>query len=364
MCSFTVLFSLAAVHADAAQIISSDTSSAITATGGDFTVNAGVTVSTAVNTTAVTVSGVDVPNFTNNGSIMTPTSGGTAVNFNSTDAMANIVNTGTMQSKSGVQLNSPAAIVNSGDMVGSDRTITLYTGATGSTINNSFNLGVSVQDYAAISNMSATIASIFNASTGTIAGFVPIENNSVITTLTNSGNIHTTHFVASPGIGGSGSIGTLTNYGTISGAHGGYGVQNHLTTLANEQGRSSSPLTSFYQPSNYSIIVGSRSNYGELSIGSPSGTMSFGILEGSVLVPGAVYTNVLSGITVANLADTSGTYDSGLPWNLVLEGGQTNVWDLTVSDVPEPGPLSILGIGMTAVMFVRRHGNDRLRVGR
>src|SRR6202035_2916580 len=129
--SLTVLSSFAAVATNAAQIISADTSSAITAAGGDFTVNTGVTVSTAVNTSAVTVSGVDVPNFTNNGSIMTPTNGGTAVNFNSTNAMSNIVNTGIMRSKSGIQLNSPAAIVNSGDMVGSDRTITLYAGATG-----------------------------------------------------------------------------------------------------------------------------------------------------------------------------------------------------------------------------------------
>lgn len=72
------LFSLATVSANADQVISSNTSSTVNASGGDIIINSGVTMnSTSGN--ALTVNGVNVNNLTNNGSVL-QSAKGTAIN--------------------------------------------------------------------------------------------------------------------------------------------------------------------------------------------------------------------------------------------------------------------------------------------
>lgn len=312
----------------AQQTISSSTTSTVTATGGDIVVNSGVTVgSSGTTNTPIIVDGVYVGSLTNNGSMLTSQSNGSMLYFNSTAPLATITNNGTMTSKGGIQLRSAANIINNSSMLGTDRGITIYATATGSSITNNAYLNAFTQSYAAISNQSgSTLVSVTNGTGGWIRGLVPIENNGVITTLTNRGNISSIHWVASNAIGGSGSITTLVNYGSITGANGGAAIGNSVTHLANAQG-GASPLTIANQPVNYSIIINSPTSYGKLSVLSATAPMSFDVYAGSSFVSNYYYASVLSGITAANLSNTSGTYN-GTAWTLSLASGSTTTWDL------------------------------------
>lgn len=312
----------------AQQTISSSTTSTVTATGGDIVVDSGVTVGSSSGTlTPIYVDNVNVSNLTNNGSLLTSQSNGTALYFNSTASLAQIVNNSTMTSKSGIQLRSAADITNNGSMLGTDRGITVYASATGSSITNNAALNAYVQSYAAISNQSgSTLTTVTNAQNATISGLVPIENNGIITTFTNRGNIWSRHWVSSSAIGGSGSITNLINYGTLSGANGAVAVGNSVTNLANAQG-GNSPLTIANQPTNYSIIISSPTSYGKLLVQSAIAPMTFDVYTGSSIVSGYYYSSVLSGISASYLSNTSGSYN-GTAWNLSLASGSSNVWNL------------------------------------
>ncbi|WP_159074938.1 autotransporter outer membrane beta-barrel domain-containing protein [Polynucleobacter acidiphobus] len=87
-------------------------------------------------------------------------------------------------------------------------------------------------------------------------------------------------------------------------------------------------------PNNYNIIVRSPSDYGQLALTSPNGSTTFGIYGGgisgvsaSTLIKGT-YAGVLSGATLSNLNNTSGTYN-GLTWTLRNSSG--TIWDLVVT---------------------------------
>lgn len=312
----------------AQQTISSSTTSTVTATGGDIVVDSGVTVGSISGTsTPIYVNNVNVSNLTNNGSLLTSQSNGTALYFNSTASLAQIINNSTIVSKSGIQLRSAANITNNGSMLGTDRGITVYSTATGSSITNNAYLNASVQSYAAISNqLGSTLTAITNAQNAAISGLVPIENNGIITTLTNRGNIWSRHWVPSSAIGGGGSITNLINYGRLSGANGAVAVGNNVTNLANAQG-GNSPLTIANQPTNYSIIISSPTSYGKLSVQSATAPMTFDVYADSSIVSGYYYSSVLSGVSTSYLSNTSGSYN-GTAWNLSLASGSNNVWNL------------------------------------
>lgn len=324
----SILATLFSAHAIAQQVISSSTSGTVNATGGNITVNPGVTVgSSSASTTPIVVNGVDVPVLTNDGTLQTSTSNGTALNFNSTNSLAIIINNGSMTSKSGIQLQSAAAITNNGSMLGTDRGITVYSSASGSEITNNSALNAYTQSYAAISNQAgSTLTSVNNAAGATISGLVPIENNGVITTFTNSGTISSRHWVPSSAIGGSGSIVNLINYGTLRPASTGSAVSNTVINLANAQG-GNAPLTISNQPTNYSIIVNSPTSYGRLSVLSSNAPMAFSVYSGSNITTGYYYTSVLAGITASGLGNTSGIYN-GTSWALSLASGSLNTWNL------------------------------------
>jgi len=158
---------------NAQQVISSNTSSQVTATGGDFTVNSGVTIGASGAIPVVTVNNVNVENFVNNGTITTIINNGRVLNFTSTATTSSIINNGTIYGKEGLSLNSRTAITNNNSgstaIWATDRALLFNSGSSGSSVNNT--TGTIRGDYAAIRNASGvTLSNITNASGATIQG--------------------------------------------------------------------------------------------------------------------------------------------------------------------------------------------------
>jgi hypothetical protein len=314
----------------AQQVISSNTSSPVTATGGNFTVNTGVTIGASGAIPVVAVNNVNVENFVNNGTITTIVNNGRALNFTSTATTSSIINNGTIYGKEGLQLYSQTAITNNNSgstaIWATDRALLFNSGSSGSSVNNT--TGTIRGDYSAVRNASGvTLSNITNASGATIQGIFSIENYGTVTNLTNNGTMQSTHWVSFNAIGGSGSISNLINRGTIYGSNGGAAINHAITNLNNLQG-SSNPLTiTGSLPTNYNIIINSNSSYGKLSSASPSGSLIFGIYSGSVVSAGTTYQDVLTGVSASNLSSLTGTYGA-YNWTLASDG--TN-YDLTVA---------------------------------
>lgn len=148
-------------------------------------------------------------------------------------------------------------------------------------------------------------------------------------TLTNSGSISGTNYGLQMIL--SSKIATLTNHGTINGGiRDIYLTNSTIETLNNLQGAGNASGGLSYEgklPTNYNIILGSNATtYGQLVATSVSGQLIFGIHSGTVR--STQYANVLQGITAADIASgLTGTY-SGYAYELKLQTGQTDIWDL------------------------------------
>lgn len=194
-----------------------------------------------------------------------------------------------------------------------------------------------------------------------MGGQYGVLNSSSITTLYNSGLIQGLNSGLYNGLGSSitslindtdgyiggggsgisnyGTIGVLTNIGTITSAFS-YGLYNGgvINTLNNLNG--SVPLTySGSLPTNYNIIINSLSSYGQLDVSNASGTTTFGISSISGTNIGAVgtrYQNVLSGVVASyiNNENTTLTYINGnlsATYQLVEDDSSVaNTWDLLI----------------------------------
>jgi hypothetical protein len=144
-------------------------------------------------------------------------------------------------------------------------------------------------------------------------------------------------------------LGTLTNYGVITGSSiygAGIVMYNGLTTFNNAQGGNSATAAQTavtyngILPTNYNIIINSPTYYGQL-VGNAntepiSGAMTYGIYAGSIIAPGAsTYASVLSGLTSSNILNYNTTYFYGNAFEQTLaltpQAGSSTIWDLTVT---------------------------------
>ena len=138
--------------------------------------------------------------------------------------------------------------------------------------------------------------------------------NGTIGTLTNSGTIS-----ASGNYGlyneVTATIPTHKNTGTISASGNSIGIYNDstITTLNNSQGASSSALTyTGNLPTNYNVIVNSAADYGKIVFSSVSGTTNFEVHDSSTLAGSTTYSAVIDGLSSSNIASgTSGSVISG-----------------------------------------------------
>jgi hypothetical protein len=155
----------------------------------------------------------------------------------------------------------------------------------------------------------------------------PMSNYSTIATFNNAGTVDSYSSNFGFPVLNDGTIGTLTNTGKFSSAIRNNQANSQITTLNNLQGISVYPLRLIGKlPTNYNIIINSTSDYGQLSVNTPTGSTTFGIYPGSV-VTARTYEDVLTGVTASNLSSLTGTYGA-YNWTLASDG--TN-YDLTVA---------------------------------
>ena len=214
--------------------------------------------------------------------------------------------------------------------------------------------------HATLANDSATIDLLQNSGLWSSMSFSysPISNysNGVINTLTNTGTIEGARFTV---IENYGTINTLNNEGLMLANQGeGIAIINEtmrglvnapvarIVTLNNLQGGDTQLTFRGTLPENYNVIIRSPSQYGKLVVMQPSterisatgptqavsalyGTMRFGVAQGST-VTSTTYTDVLSGLSAADLGNAlTGTYN-GFRWTL-SDTDNNQVWDLILS---------------------------------
>ena len=187
-----------------------------------------------------------------------------------------------------------------------------------------------------------TIGSLINSVGGTLStsatgNGTPVRNYGAINFLTNSGTISAVNAEA---IYNSSVIGTLTNYGNIvTAAVNSRAINNNnatITTFNNLQGASASALTYTGKlPINYNIIISNSTNYGKLSITSPSGQMIFGISSLSTTssaIVGQTLTGVLQGFgsNLSTYISSGLTSSNGYTYSLTQQGS-TGTWDLLIT---------------------------------
>jgi hypothetical protein len=273
------------------------------------------------DSTAINNRNIVIDNLTNTGTISGTYSGLTNEQNSAgggphNGVIKNVINSGTISSN-------PPNISSGNSGIWNLSTITNLTNtATG---NISGRNGIVNEIY----HVGATIGTIVNEGTITARFLWGIynESNSSINTITNNGTI-TTYSTAqgasssAAGILNQGTLGTITNRGSINTMFENSGSRARITNFNNLQ---SDLNFKGKLPINYYIIINSTSNFGKLNVSSPQGALTFGIYPGSIVTAGT-YQNVLSGIRNANLANSSGTFGS-YNWTLAYDG--TN-YDLTL----------------------------------
>lgn len=287
-----------------------------------------------------------VTNFDNSGLIQGQVNGNAGAIFGG--AVGTFSNSGTIEhigSSSALILNNATTITNSGAIqsatghgliIGFPGSATVGTFTNSGTITTSGAAGVEAVQFGNGTD-AASIGIFSNSSSGVISNSgagdaIAVSANATITTFSNAGTV--TGGVSNAGaittldnsstlgaLTNSGSIGTVNNTGTITTLSN----TGSIATLSNAQNNLN---FNGQLPSNYNVSIASAANYGKLIVTAPSGTTTFGIKSGST-VTGTTYSDVLSGVTAANIANLTGTFGV---WRWTLSDNDLdNAWDLSLA---------------------------------
>jgi autotransporter-associated beta strand protein len=229
----------------------------------------------------------------------------------------------------------------------------------------STNVLVSQTNSSALCSFTVNVSGLISTTNPGSAG---IQNNGsgIILELNNNGSISTSGFDSAHAIYNAGTLTTINNSGTLStsGASGfNYAIWNQfgatittinntgmmstsgqvvnvansgtITTLNNQQGKfGNNPLTYASRlPTYYNIIVGSTTNYGQLTVSFANGTTTFGISSLSTTsssILNTTLTSVLSGLDAAKLLNTSGT-SNGYTFSLTETSSGSGTWNLLIT---------------------------------
>jgi len=178
-----------------------------------------------------------------------------------------------------------------------------------------------------------------------------LNMGSVMDTFNNSGtvtNVGTYFFILDQDIMGFGVDGAkITNFintGTFNNNGSAYqnivlyqslmmgdGEVPKITNMYNSQGGSNALTIYGGMPDNYNIIIDSSSSYGKLEITTNFGTsMDFDIDATRSTLSAGTYTDVLTGVTDAQLGATRSGTAGGFNWTIALQSGSSTVWDLVL----------------------------------
>lgn len=263
------------------------------------------------------------------------------LNFGSVNSFNNlgIIDTASIIENHG----SISVISNYGSLLASSSPILNQPSGTIGAINNYGTISVSGFNTAIYNG--GTINSIFNS--GTITGVTAIGTDGTIGTITNHGVLDG----ALEGIANNGLIGSIINYGTITAITNNglvdsivnygtitsslfqpnIGISNNFGTI-NYLKNASYITFSGNLPISYSAVINSPNSYGQLAVqsGTALGVMNFNVSSESRLAKGT-YTNLLSGVTSANLDPASFSSIVGrYQWQLIDPNGDLS-WDLVVT---------------------------------
>ena len=312
-----------------------------------------------IQTKAITFVGGSINSIINNGTLAADS------NTLDIDGAGNLIrfeNTGTMSASTiatvNVSLRSElTTFINSGTISANASTIFLD-GGTITTLNNSGTISSSGNT---IDNFSGTLTTLLNSNTISSNGGVAVSNteaasmglinnsgnllsetaegilnwDSTITTLTNSGAIQSDNADAIYNRGG--TINTLTNTGTISATNIIYRDINNtgsIGTLINSQGGNDALTYSGVLPNAYYIVINSTSDYGKVEFSETLSRMTFNIHTSSTLIANTTYADVINGLQIDEITETSGTYSSstGDTYEWSLNNTSDNLWALLIGD--------------------------------
>jgi hypothetical protein len=321
------------------------------------------TISTATTST-INMTTSDITIVTSSGSITT--TGSNSINVTTNSNSSYILNDGTIQSDNNCILFTSTSAFgtltnNNNASITGNIGIDLFN----STISSLENNGTINCDDAIIINDS-NITSYFTNNGNIVSNAsnsygIEIVNSS-INILNNSGNIisATSYGIyLTPSLNAS-QINVLNNFGSIinqdeSDASILCGSGSTITTLNNLQ----SDLT--YEgdlPINYNIIINSQFNYGRLKskgLGVVN-AINFGIYPSSTINSGR-YVGVLVGLNSGNIntSTRSGIFNTYYSWQLELQEGQTDIWDLVITAL-NPACVEQIGGPQPPRLWTREEG--------
>ena len=312
-----------------------------------------------IQTKAITFLGGSINSIINNGTLAADSY---TLDIDGAGNLIRFENTGTMSASTirtvNVSLISElTTFINSGTISSNASTIFLD-GGTITTLNNS---GIISSSGNTIDNFSGTLTTLLNSNTISSNGGVAVSNaeaasmslinnsgtilsetaegilnrDSTISNLTNSGTIQSDNADAIYNRGG--TINTLTNTGTISANNILYRDINNtgsIGTLINSQGGNDALTYSGVLPNAYYIVINSKSDYGKVEFSEALSRMTFNIHTSSTLIANTTYTDVIDGLQIDDITETSGTYSSstGDTYEWSLNNTSDNLWSLLIGD--------------------------------